>query len=135
MKTKSLRLLFATLLIAATSATAQTVSPPSSLTIPVDEAEQHLVERASPTYPPIAKMANVEGDIKLTLEVNQNGIVVRVVASTGPALLRRAAETAAEHYRYRPFDVNGVPAEVLVEAIVKFRLRAPTSPPVPFPEV
>jgi uncharacterized protein len=134
MKMKSL-CLFATTLIAATSAIAQTVSPPSGLTtIPVDEAEQHLVERTPSTYPPIAKVANVEGDVRLTLEVDQSGRVVRVVESSGPVLLRKAAETAAAHYHYRPFEVNGELADVLVEAVVNFRLHVQT-PPVPFPEV
>src|SRR5262249_45841795 len=128
-------LLFATASLAATSAIAQTVSiPPGLPTIPADEAEQHLIERTPPDYPPIAKVANVEGDVSLTLEVDQSGGVVRVVTSTGPALLRKAAETAAEHYHYRPFDVNGAPADILVEAVVKFRLHVQT-PPVPFPEV
>jgi hypothetical protein len=131
---KSPCLLLATALVAAVSATAQTVSPPSGPTIPPGEAEQHLVEHAPPTYPPIAKVANVEGDVRLTLEVDQSGGVVRVVTSSGPALLRRAAEAAAEHYHYRPFEVNGKPADVLVEAVVNFRLHVPT-PPVPFPEV
>lgn len=132
---KSLCLLFATALIAATPAIAQTVSAtPSLTTIPVDEAEQHLVERIPPDYPPIAKVANVEGDVRLTLEINQSGKVVRVVESSGPLLLRKAAETAAEHYHYRPFEVNGEPADVLVEAVLNFRLHVQT-PPVPFPEV
>ncbi|HEY6389008.1 MAG TPA: ankyrin repeat domain-containing protein [Candidatus Acidoferrum sp.] len=132
---RSLCLLFATALIAATSVIAQTVSTaPGPSTIPADEAEQHLVERTPPTYPPIAKVANVEGDVRLTLEVDQSGGVVRVVTSSGPALLRKAAETAAEHYHYRPFEVNGKPADVLVEAVVNFRLHVQT-PPVPFPIV
>lgn len=132
---KSLCLLCATALIAATSAIAQTApNRPGLTTIPADEAEQHLVARTAPDYPPIAKVANVEGDIRLTLEVDQSGGVVRVVTSTGPTLLRKAAETAAEHYHYRPFEVNGAPADVLVEAVVKFRLHVET-PPVPFPEV
>ena len=132
---KSLCLLCATALIAATSAIAQTApNPPGLTTIPADEAEQHLVERTPPDYPPIAKMANVEGDIRLTLEVDQSGGVVRVVTSTGPTLLRKAAETAAERYRYRPFEVNGAPADVLVEAVVEFRLHVQT-PAVPFPEI
>lgn len=131
---KSLYFLLATALIAAVSATAQTVSPPSGPAIPPDEAGQHLIERALPAYPPIAKVANVEGDVKLTLEVDQSGGVVRVVTSSGPVLLRRAAETAAEHYHYRPFEMNGKPVDVLVEAVVNFRLHVST-PPVPFPEV
>lgn len=131
---KSLCLPCAIALIAATSAVAQTVSsPPGLSTIQADEAEQHLVERTPPVYPPIARVANVEGDVRLTLEVDQSGGVVRVVTSTGPALLKNAAEIAAEHYHYRPFDVNGAPANVLVEAVVKFRLHVQT-PPMPFPE-
>lgn len=134
-KMMSLSLLFATALITATSAIAQTVpNPPGLTTIPADEAEQHWVERAPPPYPPIAKVANVEGDVRLTLEVDQSGGVVRVVTSFGPVLLRKAAETAAEHYHYRPFEVNGKPADVLVEAVVNFRLHV-QAPPVPFPEV
>ena len=114
---------------------AQTVPAPPGLTIILAyEAEQHLVERTPPDYPPIAKVANVEGDVRLTLEVGQSGGVVRVVTSSGPALLRKAAETAAEHYHYRPFEVNGKPADVLVEAVVNFRLHVQTLP-VPFPEV
>lgn len=132
---KSLRLLFAIALIAAKAAVAQTVPNPPGLTrIPIDEAEQHLLEGTPPVYPPIAKVANVEGEVRLILEVDQCGGVVRVVASAGPPLLRKAAETAAEHYRYRPFEVNGAPADVLVEAVVKFQLHV-QSPPVPFPEV
>jgi uncharacterized protein len=132
---KSLCLIFATALVGATSAIAQTVStPPVLTTIPVGEAEQHLVERTPPVYPPIAKAANVEGDVRLTLEVDENGGVVRVIRSSGSALLRKAAETAAEHYHYRPFEVNGQPAHVLVEAVVNFQLHVQT-PPVPFPEV
>jgi uncharacterized protein len=130
----SICLFLATALIAAPSATAQTASPPAGHTIPADEAEKHLIELTPPIYPPIAKTANVEGDVRLTLEVDQSGAVVRVVTSSGPALLRKAAETAVEHYHYRPFEVNGKPADALVEAVVSFRLHIQTSP-VPFPEV
>lgn len=104
--------------------------------IPLDEAEQHLIERKEPTYPQIAKVAKVEGAVRLTLEVNSDGAVVRIAHSSGPPLLVRAATEAAEQYRYRPFEVNGVPTGVLVEAVVSFSLpsQAPTVP-VPFPEI
>jgi len=104
--------------------------------IPLDEAEQHLIERKEPIYPAIAKAAKVEGAVRLTLEVNSDGAVIRVAHSSGPLLLVRAASEAAGQYRYRPFEVNGAPADVLVEAIVSFSLpgEAPAVP-VPFPEV
>jgi ankyrin repeat protein len=120
-------------LIAATSAAAQTASIQGT-TIPLNEAEQHLIEHNTPTYPPIAKLAGIEGAVRLTLEVNQSGEVVRVIESSGPPLLLRPASDAAEHYRYRPFVINGEPADVLVEALATFQLHVAT-PPVPFPEI
>jgi uncharacterized protein len=105
-------------------------------TIPVKDAERHLIDRKTPEYPPIAKLAHVEGSVRLTLEVNSAGMVVRVANSSGPALLVRAAIEAAEQYRYRPFDVNGAPTAVLVEAVIQFSLLGgPPNPRIPFPEV
>jgi TonB family protein len=132
---KSTILFLAIALITATSAAAQTASNQTSpSTIPLDEAEQHLIDHNAPTYPPIAKAAGVEGVVRLTLEVSQSGEVVRVIESAGPRLLLRAAADAAEHYRYRPFEINGEPADVLVEAEVAFQLRVATAH-VPFPEL
>lgn len=105
-------------------------------TIPLNEAEQHLIERKNPTYPLIAKAAKVEGTVRLTLEVDSKGAVVRVAASSGPAILLRAAINAAEQYRYRPFEIDGVPADVLVEAAIHFSLPSEVpAPQIPFPVV
>ncbi len=130
---KSPTLFLAVALIAASSAAAQQASIRGTK-IPLNEAEQHLLEHNAPAYPPIAKLAGVEGAVRLTLEVNQRGEVVRVVESSGPRLLLRSACDAAEHYRYRPFLMNGELADVLVEAVVTFQLHVAT-PSVPFPEI
>ncbi len=108
---KSPTLFLAIALFAATSANAQKASIQST-TIPLNEAEQHLIEHNTPTYPPIAKLAGVEGAVRLTLEVNQSGEVVRVIESSGPPLLSQSASDTAEHYRYRPFVINGELANV-----------------------
>src|ERR1700674_3022053 len=126
-------------MITATSVHAQTGSAlPDRVdgltTIPLDEAERHLVEHKSPTYPPLAKAIKIEGDVRLTLQIDSNGAVIRVVQSSGHPMLVQAGTDAAKQFRYRPFLVNGAPAEVLVEAVVSFSLYVPT-PSVPFPEV
>lgn len=132
---KPYSLILALALFAGTSAVAQIAPGPSNLkSIPLAEAEEHLIEHNAPAYPPIAKAARVEGVVRLTLEINQRGEVVRIIESSGPALLRQAAAEAAAHYRYRPFEVNGALADVLVEAVVNFQLHV-QSPHVPFPEV
>ena len=132
-----LRLLALSLFLG-TSLIAQTLPAPSNKTndlpvIRLDEAEQHLIERTPPKYPPLARVANIRGDVHLTLEVDSNGAVIRVVQSSGHPLLVYAASDAAKQYRYRPFELNGVPADVLVEAVVSF--SPPVPPHVPFPEV
>jgi len=104
------------------------------ITIPLDQAEQHLVDHKPPTYPPLAKAANIEGSVFLTLEVDSKGTVIRVAQSSGHPLLVHAATEAAEKYHYRPFIVHGVPANVLVKAVVPFSLHVQT-PAVPFPKV
>lgn len=107
-----------------------------TIAIPIGEADQHLIERKSPTYPPLAKAARVEGTVHLKLLVNSNGVVSQVFESSGHPLLVRAAKEAALQYRYRPFEVAGVPTTVLVEASVSFSLSGKSaSPPIPFPEV
>jgi len=113
-------------------------APPSQgvemITVPLVEAEQHLIQQPPPVYPPLAKAARVEGTVHLTLEVDAEGIVVRVVKSSGHALLVRAATETALQYRYRPFAVGGTPVKVLLEANVSFSLYV-LLPRVPFPEV
>ena len=72
----------------------------------------------------------------MVLRVDPHGDVAGVVKTAGHPLLTRAAEQTALLYRYRPFEVAGVPAEVLVEASVSFSLPPHgLGPHVPFPEV
>ena len=74
--------------------------------------------------------------MRLKLLVDPHGIAARVLEPTGHPFLVRAATEAAKQYRYRPFEVSGAPATVLVEAVVSFSLNpGPSSPPIPFPAV
>jgi len=104
--------------------------------IPLAEAEAHLLQHEAPAYPPLAKAARIEGTVHLVLRVDPHGGVAGVVKTAGHPLLTRAAEQTALLYRYRPFEVAGAPAEVLVEASVAFVIagRAP-HPNTPFPDV
>jgi len=104
--------------------------------IPLAEADVHLLQRNEPVYPPLAKQARIQGTVHLVLRVDSHGVVAGVVKSSGHPLLRPMAEKTALLYRYRPFEVGGAPAEVLVEASVAFSLPPRgLGPHVPFPEV
>jgi TonB family protein len=133
---KSSIFLFALAFVTGTSVIAQTPPDlPDGFVRPISlhEAEQHLIEHQPPVYPAIAKAAKVEGTVQLTLEVGRDGTVTGVLQSSGPPLLLKAAADAAVRYRYRPFDVNGAPADVFVEAAVSFSLPVP--PHVAFPQI
>ena len=45
-----------------------------------------------PVYPPLARMARIQGTVNLDVEIGLDGKVLCVKASSGHALLRRAAE-------------------------------------------
>ena len=131
--------LLALMTIVVTSVAAQrSVTPPDManglVVVPLHEAEEHLLEHKPPTYPPLAKLAKIEGEVRLTLQVNSNGTVVSVMPMSGHPLLVQASIDAAKQYRYRPFEVGGMPANALVDALVSFSLFVPT-PHVPFPDV
>lgn len=104
--------------------------------IPLAEADAHLLQRTEPIYPPLAKQARIQGTVHLVLRVDSHGVVAGVANSSGHPLLRPMAEKTALLSRYRPFEVGGAPAEVLVEASVSFSLPPRgLGPHVPFPEV
>jgi TonB family protein len=128
-------------MIASTSTIAQA---PQSLTdgvnrattITVSEGQNHLLEARPPVYPPLAKAARIEGSVRLMLQVGATGAVVRVVPLSGHPLLIGAAIEAAKQYRYQPFEVNGAPADVDIEAVITFsRSDRTPSPSIPFPKV
>jgi hypothetical protein len=113
----------------------QTNVSPVTTTFSSEEAEHHLIEKAEPTYPPLARVAGIEGAVRLQVLVNPDGKVARTVQTSGHPLLIRAASVAAEKYRYRPFVVNGkaVPAIFWIE--VDFTLPKYKPHSVLFPEV
>ena len=65
------------------------------------------IQRVPPIYPTPAKIARVTGTVIVHLIVGEDGNVEKVVRSTGPALLRQAAEEAARRWRFRIDTVNG----------------------------
>lgn len=84
-----------------------------------------FVERVEPHYPRAARLAGVQGVVRLGLEVSAGGALrrVSVVASSGDALLDRAAVEAARASVYGPATVSGRAVDAEVEATYRFELR------------
>lgn len=76
-----------------------------------------------PAYPPLARLAHVEGKVVLKFNVNQDGSISNLVVESGYPLLRGAAEQTVNSWRFQP-DV----ANQEIEATVEFRANCPAPP-------
>ena len=59
-----------------------------------------LVSAGSPRYPPIGRLARVQGEVKVDFTLNSNGEVVSSTAVSGHPLLRAAAEDNVKTWKF-----------------------------------
>jgi TonB family protein len=104
---------------------------------PVPYDFQRLVVRRKPdppTYPPLARLARLQGAVHLRLTIQASGQVLRAEALDGPALLRTAAAAYLRAWSFEPVLVDGKPVPVQCDLQVPFRLDGVSSgPPAPQP--
>jgi TonB family protein len=62
--------------------------------------ELRLEHRVDPIYPPLAKLAGIEGDVVLDATVERDGAVSNIKAERGHALLVKAALEAVRQWKY-----------------------------------
>ncbi len=76
----------------------------------------------TPVYPPLAKSARIQGDVKFNVIVATDGTVRSVEFVSGHPLLVPAAKDAVMQWVYKPTLLNGQPVEVLTDVTVHFTL-------------
>jgi TonB family protein len=59
-----------------------------------------LTELARPSYPPLARQAQISGDVDLMLRVRQDGSIESAVVTSGHPLLAQTALDSAQHSRF-----------------------------------
>ncbi len=84
----------------------------------------NLLSSPAPLYPAQASAAQVQGEVIVEAIVGRDGEVVETRVVSGPPLLRAAAESAVQRWRYRPYEVDGSPAEIATTARLEFKLDA-----------
>jgi periplasmic protein TonB len=75
-----------------------------------------------PEYPPLAKMARIQGAVRLEAVISRDGTIQDLKLISGHPLLVKAAEEAVARWRYQPTLLNGEPVEVATEIDVDFIL-------------
>jgi protein TonB len=80
---------------------------------------------ADPYYPSFSKRAGEQGEVVVRLIIDETGIVedVALLRSSGFARLDRAATEIGRRYRFKPYIVNGNPARISTNLLIKFNLK------------
>jgi protein TonB len=81
-----------------------------------------LIFGPKPEYPPLAKMARIQGVVKLDAIISKDGTIQDLKMISGHPLLVSAAMSAVQRWRYQPTLLNGEAVEVATEIDVNFTL-------------
>ena len=98
--------------------------PKSPHRVHVSEEVSHglLIRPISPVYPVLARQAHIQGKVVLDADISKDGRVETLKVISGDPLLIQAALDAAKALRYKPYVLNGEPAEMNTQIIVGFTL-------------
>jgi periplasmic protein TonB len=83
-------------------------------------AQGSLVHQVAPLYPRQARLDGIQGTVVLQATVGKDGRVQSVHALGGPPMLIQSAVDAVRQWRYKPFSLNGEPADAEIQINVKF---------------
>jgi periplasmic protein TonB len=81
-----------------------------------------LIFQPRPEYPPLAKMARIQGSVRLEAVISKDGTIQDLKVLSGHPLLVKSALEAVQRWRYQPTLLNGEPVEVITEVDVNFTL-------------
>jgi len=81
-----------------------------------------LIFGPKPEYPPLAKMARIQGEVRLDAIISKDGTIQDLKVISGHPLLVSSAMAAVQRWRYQPTLLNGEAVEVATEIDVNFTL-------------
>lgn len=89
----------------------------------VSKKPRQLSDGGKVPYPPSARKAGIEGEVRLQLAIDETGKVVRVKVLDGPGYgLEEAAEKAAYRWRFEPALLDGDPVATEISITYEFLL-------------
>ncbi len=86
--------------------------------IAASAAQNNLITFVQPEYPPLAKSASIAGKVRAEIVVDTAGNVASVKCLSGHPMLAPAGIAAIRKWKYKPFEVDGKPAEIRTEVEV-----------------
>jgi TonB family protein len=106
---------------------------PAPRRVPVDSdtASTMIVQKPPLRYPGAALKAGIQGKVVLKVVTNYSGDVQEVTVVSGDPALAQAAAEAVKQWKYKPYVVEGSPAEMETQVSVNFQIKAPAPPTAP----
>lgn len=108
------------------AASATAFAPPSNgverIRVGGNVQATNLIKKVVPMYPPLAKQARIQGMVRFTALIDNEGNIVSLQLVSGHPLLAEAAMEAVKQWQYKPTLLNGNPAEVITQIDVNFTL-------------
>lgn len=101
---------------------ATAATPRLSISVPGEVQAARLIRQIKPGYPPLAKMARIQGTVRLSAVIGTDGAVRELHVVSGPPMLVQPALEAVRQWMYTPTLSNGEPAQVVTTINVNFAL-------------
>jgi periplasmic protein TonB len=98
------------------------VATPQKLRVSSGVVEGLKLSAPTPTYPQMARIAHIQGDVILQATISKTGTVENLHGVSGHPILIQAALDAVRQWRYKPYILNGEPVEVETTIKVQFHM-------------
>ena len=83
-------------------------------------AQNNLIQKVNPVYPPLAKQARIQGVVVLEAGITKEGKVDNLKVVTGNPLLIQAAIDSVKQWVYQPVRLNGAAVDFVTTITVNF---------------
>lgn len=104
------------------SKSANAASPSTRVRVSQGVSQGMLMYQVAPTYPPLARSANVHGQVVLDVVIGKDGTVQSIKTESGHPWLVPAAIDAVKKWRYKPYKLDGKAIDFDTQVIVNFTL-------------
>jgi len=108
-----------------TSPSAAVKADKSPVPVQSDTAEQNLIKRIAPVFPPLARMARLQGVVKIEVVISKTGSVESFKVLSGHPLFVQSAIDAVKQWQFKPFLVDDQPVTARTVVEVPFSLGVP----------
>jgi protein TonB len=98
------------------------VATPQKIRVSSGVVEGLKLNAPTPTYPQMARIAHIQGDVILQATISKTGTVENLRAISGHPILIQAALDAVRQWKYKPYVLNGEPVEVETTIKVQFHM-------------